>query len=432
MRDKVPPRFALHEVLRKNLTGRFGRCLYPEATKDDIVVPLFSGEKDPRGAHQWIKWYCRWAVQEGLSQDQTLLIAVEHMFSQAYGWAGQFLSGASWEDFMRGFYREYVTDNEFAVLGVKEWYWKLKNARAVPFIRFSGRELRSATNYFASRNILGEGGFGVVYKACLPGNQVVAVKKLKGASKEALQQAHNEVEILSEFRHPNLVKLLGCCLEQRDPLLVYEFIPNGNLMQHLNGELGKTLTWDQRMGIALGTADAITHLHNCGRSPVYHRDVKSNNILLDLDLSARVADFGLSKFVVSTNIAGTRITTAPQGTDGYLDPCYLQTYHLTDKSDVYSFGIVLLELVSAMKVLDMSRAHGEKSIASVAINRIKAGKFLPFVDPYLKKKEPSCLDQARDVTDLALKCLSLNLEDRPEMRKVLHELQCIQDNWVLV
>ncbi|BBN11155.1 protein MpRLK-Pelle_WAK_LRK10L-9 [Marchantia polymorpha subsp. ruderalis] len=427
------PRFALHETVRRNLASRFGRCLYVGATNKEKVVPLFDGDRgNPKRAHEWMRVYCKWAVQEGLSQDQTLLIAVDHMFVNAYGWATQFLNGVSWEEFMTGFYREYVTNNGAVIQAVRGWYRMLKKAKAVPFIRFSGRELATATDDFAPRHIVGEGGFGVVYMAHLPGNQVVAVKKLKGASKEAMQQAHNEVEILSQFRHPNLVKLLGCCLEQRDPLLVYEYIPNGNLMQHLCGEMKKTLTWENRMSIAIGTAEAITHLHSCGSSPVYHRDVKSNNILLDHDLNAKIADFGLSKFVQTLNFVATHITTTPQGTHGYVDPCYLQTFHLTEKSDVYSFGIVLLELVAGMRVLDMSRPEGEWSIVYVAIDRVTKGRFESFLDPKLKESEPDCIEQALDITTLALKCLTLSLEDRPVMKQVLQELHCIQDNWVLV
>lgn len=295
-------------------------------------------------------------------------------------------------------------------------------------IRFSYRELQKATNYFSPSNLVGEGGFGTVYQGRISEHRLVAVKKLKYVSKEGLQQAHTEVDVLSHFRHPNLVKLLGSCLEPRDPLLVFEFVPNGNLLQHLNGELGKRLSWESRMTIALGTADAITHLHHCGEAPVYHRDVKSNNILLDKQLNAKVADFGLSRFVLSDV---THMTTNPQGTPGYIDPCYLQTYHLTEKSDVYSFGVVLLELVSGLKVVDKSRGKGEITLASLALARIKSGRLEDIVDPYLKTDE-ECMDMVKGVATLAVRCLSLDVDVRPAIKDVAEELQSIQDSWVLV
>ena len=312
---------------------------------------------------------------------------------------------------------------------VVEWYKRLKERKIVEVTRFSYRELQMATNYFSQSNFIGEGGFGIVYQGRISDHRLVAVKKLKHVSKEGSHQTHTEVDVLSNFRHPNLVKLLGSCLEPRDPLLVFEFVPNGNLMQHLNGQVGKRLNWETRMAIAFGTADALTHLHHCGDSPVYHRDVKSNNILLDKQLNVKVADFGLSRFVHSDE---KFLTTNPQGTPGYIDPCYLQTYHLTEKSDVYSFGVVLLELVSAMKVVDKDRGKGEITLASLAIARIKSGRLEEIVDPYLKKEEESCMDMLKEVALLAVRCLSLFVDERPTIKQVADELQLIKESWILV
>ncbi|CAM6095177.1 unnamed protein product [Calypogeia fissa] len=423
------PHFALHDAVLHNLGVCNHRCVYPRATAEDIIVPAFTGDVSRRFAHYWLKVYCRWAIQEGLSQDQTLLIAVEHMFNDAYGWGGQFLKGATWEDFMRAFCHQYVTSNKVAISKVVEWHRKLKARRVVEVTRFSYRELQKATNFFSQSNLIGEGGFGTVYQGRISENRLVAVKKLKHVSKEGLRQAHTEVDVLSQFRHPNLVKLLGSCLEPRDPLLVFEFVPNGNLMQHLHGDLGKRLSWEARMAIAFGTADAITHLHHCGNTPVYHRDVKSNNILLDKQLNAKVADFGLSRFVLPDI---THLTTNPQGTPGYIDPCYLQTYHLTEKSDVYSFGVVLLELVSGLKVVDKSRGKGEITLASLALARIKSEQLEEIVDPYLKMEEESCMDMVKEVAMLAVRCLSLDVDVRPTIKEVADELQAIQDSWILV
>ncbi|KAJ6928354.1 wall-associated receptor kinase [Populus alba x Populus x berolinensis] len=159
----------------------------------------------------------------------------------------------------------------------------------------------------------------------------------------------------------------GCCLEEGEPILVYEFMPNGTLCQHLQRERGSGLPWTVRLTVAAETANAIAYLHSAVNPPIYHRDIKSSNILLDYNYRSKVADFGLSRLGMEES---SHISTAPQGTPGYLDPQYHQYFHLSDKSDVYSFGVVLVEIITAQKVVDFSRPHSEVNLAALAIDRI--------------------------------------------------------------
>jgi serine/threonine protein kinase len=181
--------------------------------------------------------------------------------------------------------------------------------------------------------------------------------------------------------HRNLVRLLGCCVDAEEPLLVYEYIPNGTLFDHLHTtSRGIFLDWTTRLNIALQTAEALAYLHSAAFPPIYHRDVKSTNILLDDKLNAKVSDFGLSR-LAETDLS--HISTCAQGTLGYLDPEYYRNYQLTDKSDVYSFGVVLLELVTSQKAIDFDREDDDVNLAVYVLNKSEQGRIMDVVDPRL-------------------------------------------------
>ncbi|XLS72573.1 hypothetical protein HN51_029438, partial [Arachis hypogaea] len=288
---------------------------------------------------------------------------------------------------------------------------------------YSYKELQEATNNFDNTRKLGDGGFGTVYYGKLEDGREVAVKHLFDHNYRRVEQFMNEIEILTRMRHRNLVSLYGCTSRHsRELLLVYEYIPNGTVASHLHGTLARAglLTWPIRMQIAIDTATALAFLHI---SDIIHRDVKTNNILLDIDFSVKVADFGLSR-LFPNNV--THVSTAPQGSPGYLDPEYFQCYQLTAKSDVYSFGVVLMELISSMPAIDHTRERDEISLANLAAKKIQKGALTELVDPSLGfDTNQEVKRKITMVAELAFQCVQVDKELRPSMDGVLNALKKI-------
>ncbi|XP_059072864.1 LEAF RUST 10 DISEASE-RESISTANCE LOCUS RECEPTOR-LIKE PROTEIN KINASE-like 1.2 [Cryptomeria japonica] len=292
---------------------------------------------------------------------------------------------------------------------------------------FHYEELQQATNFFDEKNQLGDGGFGVVYLGKLKDGRAVAVKRLYEDRSRTVEQFMNEVQILSSLCHPNLVRLYGCTTPQSPMLLlVYEFVPNGTLSDHLHGcrRTPGGLPWVTRLDIAIETAQALAYLHNIC-PPILHRDVKSDNILLDEHFRAKVADFGLSR-LVPVNVS--HVTTAPQGTPGYVDPDYHECFQLTEKSDVYSFGVVLVEIISAKVAVDIMRNRNEISLANMATDKIKRGVLDELVDPELKiERNQEVKVTVAAVAELTFECLAIERDFRPTMKEVVARLTEIKE-----
>ncbi|KAK9673422.1 hypothetical protein RND81_12G166800 [Saponaria officinalis] len=287
---------------------------------------------------------------------------------------------------------------------------------------FAVTELEIATDNFNESRILGQGGQGTVYKGMLINGKIVAIKKAKMVDESQVEQFVNEVVILSQINHRNVVKLLGCCLETEIPILVYEFVPNGTLYEHLHGQSEDFhVGWKMRLQIAAESAGAVAYLHSSSSTPIYHRDIKSANILLDEKYRAKVSDFGTSKAI---NIDQTHVTTVVLGTYGYLDPEYFQSHQFTEKSDVYSFGVVLVELITGKKPLCPTGDGGWISLATEFLTHMEESRLLDMLDARI-------IDEGKEiefmaVAELARKCLNMNGKLRPTMREIIVQLDGIR------
>ncbi|KAF7049105.1 hypothetical protein CFC21_057706 [Triticum aestivum] len=296
---------------------------------------------------------------------------------------------------------------------------RLKGARW-----FSCEELKRSTNNFAEANELGYGGYGKVYRGMLPNGQFIAIKRAQQGSMQGGHEFKTEIELLSRVHHKNLVGLVGFCFEQGEQMLVYEYMSAGTLRDSLTGKSGLHLDWKKRLRVALGAARGLAYLHELADPPIIHRDVKSSNILMDEHLTAKVADFGLSKLVSDSDKG--HVSTQVKGTLGYLDPEYYMSQQLTEKSDVYSFGVVMLELIiarqpiekgkyivrEAKRVFDAADAEfcGLRGmIDSRIINTNHLAAFSKFVQ-------------------LAIRCVEEGAAARPSMSDVVKEIEMMLQN----
>ncbi|CAN1320359.1 Probable receptor-like serine/threonine-protein kinase At4g34500 [Linum perenne] len=275
-------------------------------------------------------------------------------------------------------------------------------------------ELEMATKGFAEENVIGEGGYGVVYRGVLTDGSVIAVKG------QAEKEFKVEVEAIGKVRHKNLVGLIGYCADGSRRMLVYEYVENGNLEQWLHGIDGPVspLSWDIRMKIAIGTAKGLAYLHEGLEPKVVHRDVKSSNILLDAKWNPKVSDFGLAKLLGSES---SYVTTRVMGTFGYVSPDYASTGMLNEGSDVYSFGVLLMEIITGRSPVDYTRPAGEMNMVDWFKGMVASRRGEELVDPLIEvDPAPRALKRALLV---CLRCIDLDGSKRPKMGQIVHMLE---------
>uniref|UniRef100_K3Z4P9 non-specific serine/threonine protein kinase n=1 Tax=Setaria italica TaxID=4555 RepID=K3Z4P9_SETIT len=289
---------------------------------------------------------------------------------------------------------------------------------------FSYEELYQITDGFSAQKLLGEGGFGSVYKGRLPDGTYVAIKRLKDGGGQGEREFQAEVEIISRVHHRHLVSLVGYCISNDQRLLVYDFVPNNTLHYHLHGM--PVLKWSTRIKIAAGAARGIAYLHEDCHPRIIHRDIKSSNILLDNNFEAKVADFGLARLALD---AVTHVTTRVMGTFGYMAPEYASSGKLTERSDVFSFGVVLLELITGRKPVDASRPLGDESLVEWArplLSRaLDTGDLEGLVDPRLEKQLD--VPEMFRMIEAAAACIRHSASRRPRMSQVVRVLESLAD-----
>ncbi|VAH52073.1 unnamed protein product [Triticum turgidum subsp. durum] len=294
---------------------------------------------------------------------------------------------------------------------------KMKSEKGLAFNVFSEAELIHATDNFDSSRIIGKGGHGTVYKGIIK-NMSVAIKRCAVVDERQKKEFGQEMLILSQINHKNVVKLLGCCLEVEVPILVYEFVLNGTLFELIHGKnQASQISFNTLLRIAHEAAEGLSFLHLYASPPIIHGDVKSSNILLDDNYMAKVSDFGASILVPSDK---EQFVTMVQGTCGYLDPEYMQTCQLTDKSDVYSFGVILLEILTGQLPLKLEGSEKQRSLSLIFLSAMKENNLEAVLVNHVKGQES--MELLRGLADLAKKCLDMCGDNRPSMKEVADEL----------
>ncbi|XP_075520979.1 putative receptor-like protein kinase At1g49730 [Primulina tabacum] len=291
---------------------------------------------------------------------------------------------------------------------------KIQDGPPCMFRKFSYKETKKATNNFST--IIGQGGFGVVYKAEFPDGLIAAVKKMSKVSEQAEVEFCRELELLARLHHRHLVTLRGFSTEKYERFLVYEFMGNGSLMDHLHSQGRTPLSWRTRIQIATDVANALEYLHFYCNPPLCHRDIKSSNILLDENFVAKVADFGLVHASKDGSICFEPVNTDIRGTPGYMDPEYVATQELTEKSDVYSYGVVLLELVTGRRVIQDNKNLVESSQVFLA----SESRITELVDTNLGDEYD--FDQLQTIVSIIRWCTEREGRARPSIKQVLRLL----------
>lgn len=308
------------------------------------------------------------------------------------------------------------TEETHTAVGAKEasFISKLNMGYQFPLVA-----VQEATDNFSESMIIGFGGFGKVYKGILKDNTKVAVKRGFHQSQQGLSEFKTEIEMLSQFRHRHLVSLIGYCNEKNEMIIIYEYMENGTLKDHLYGSDLPNLNWMRRLEICVGSAKGLHYLHTGSHKAIIHRDVKSSNILLDENLRAKVSDFGVSK--IGPEIDQTHVSTAVKGSFGYLDPEYLTRQQLTDKSDVYSFGVVMFEVLCGRPVIDPSLPKESVNLVECVMKCLRTGDSEAIVDTRIAHEIAQ--ESLMKFVETADKCLAEYGADRPTMGEVLWNLE---------
>ncbi|KAJ9675891.1 hypothetical protein PVL29_024722 [Vitis rotundifolia] len=346
----------------------------------------------------------KWYHGDGRKDGDGCILNHLQVIHAAMGHGGQHLAVLGFEGRFVKLKKKYFRQN-----GGSELRQQLSGQGSTERIKiFTSEELEKATKNYDESNIIGRGGFGTVYKGTLTDGRIVAIKKSKMVEQSQGKDFINEMGILSQINHRHVIQLLGCCLETQVPLLVYEFINNGTLSDHIHNENK--------------ASSLITLLFTSVVStPIIHRDVKSTNILLDDDCNAKVCDFGASRLVP---LDQTQLSTAVQGTPGYLDPESMQTYRVTEKSGVYSFGVVLVELLTGKKALFFDRPQEQRILTMFFLFALKDNSLFQVLEDCIVNSGNH--KQILKVAQLAKWCLSIKAEDRPTMKEVVLELEMIR------
>ncbi|XP_010685626.2 calmodulin-binding receptor-like cytoplasmic kinase 2 [Beta vulgaris subsp. vulgaris] len=290
-------------------------------------------------------------------------------------------------------------------------------------LNFTLQDIKKATKNFSQNNILGDGGFGTVYKGQLKDGTLVAIKRAKKdlCDKRTAQEFKSEILAYSKIEHLNLVKFYGYLEHPEEKIIVVEYVSNGTLYDLLHGNRGLVLELAERLIIAIDVAHAITYLHSYNDPPIIHRDIKASNILITEKFRAKVTDFGLARMVPDGQDV-THISTQIKGTAGYLDPEYMKSYQLTEKSDVYSFGVLLVELVTGRNPIEPFKGVKERVTTRWAMNKLREGMPVLVMDPRLHRS-PASIKVIEKILSLAQKCTGPVRNSRPAMK------DCVETLW---
>ncbi|XP_002460810.1 cysteine-rich receptor-like protein kinase 25 isoform X2 [Sorghum bicolor] len=293
--------------------------------------------------------------------------------------------------------------------------WRVEESDS-EFSIFDFDQIADATDNFSDDHKLGQGGFGPVYKGELPGGLEIAIKRLSSVSVQGLMEFKNEIQLIAKLQHTNLVRLVGCCVQAEEKMLVYEYMHNKSLDFFIfDGDKGKALTWDRRFRIIDGVAQGLLYLHKHSRLRVIHRDLKASNILLDRDMNPKISDFGMARIFCS-NVTEAN-TTRVVGTHGYIAPEYASEGLFSIKSDVFSFGVLLLEIISGKRTAGFYQYGKFFNLTGYAYQLWQDGKWHELVDPALGDDLP--VGEVIKCVQVALLCVQDSADDRPNMSEVV-------------